>query len=130
VTVLDGSLRSYRSGWAWFWAWALVGCGVALGAVSLGWFASAPAAFVAVLMASRPTIRRSALGLFTGAGALLLFVAWVQRAGPGTTCWRTATASGCDQHLNPVPWLLVGLVLFVGGVVGYARRVRSRVLPG
>jgi hypothetical protein len=49
-------------------------------------------------------------------------VAWVQRDGPGTTCWRTATASGCDQHLNPLPWLLAGAALFVAGFVAHARR--------
>jgi len=52
----------------------------------------------------------------------MLYVAWVQRAGPGTTCWHTATASGCDQHLNPLPWLLAGIAMFVGGIVAYARR--------
>jgi hypothetical protein len=74
-------------------------------------------------MASRPAIRRSAFGLFTGAGALLFLVAWEQRAGPGTTCWHTATASGCDQHLNPLPWLLLGVALFVGGIAAQARRI-------
>jgi hypothetical protein len=72
-------------------------------------------------MASRPAIRRSAFGLLTGAGALLLLVAWLQRTGPGTTCWHTAAASGCDQHLNPLPWLLLGIALFVGGIAAHAR---------
>jgi hypothetical protein len=72
-------------------------------------------------MASRPAVRRSAFGLLTGAGALLLLVAWLQRAGPGTTCWHTATASGCEQHLNPLPWLLLGIALFAGGIAAHAR---------
>jgi hypothetical protein len=90
--------------------------------VSLGVLVLAPAGIVAVLMASRPTIRRSAFGLLSGAGVLLLYVAWVQRAGPGTTCWHTATASGCDQHLNPLPWLLVGIAMFISGIVADARQ--------
>jgi hypothetical protein len=102
--------------------WALLGCAAALGFVSLGVLVLAPVAIVGALMASRPTIRRSAFGLLSGAGILLLYVAWLQRAGPVTTCWRTATASGCDQHLNPLPWLLVGIALFIGGVVAHARR--------
>jgi hypothetical protein len=102
--------------------WALLGCAAALGFVSLGVLVLAPVAIVGALMASRPTIRRSTFGLLSGAGILLLYVAWLQRAGPGTTCWRTATASGCDQHLNPLPWLLVGIALFIGGVVAHARR--------
>ena len=70
----------------------------------------------------RAHVAGSAFGLLTAAGVLLLFVAWLQRAGPGTTCWQTATASGCDQHLNPLPWLVVGLAALVGGIVGHARR--------
>ena len=102
--------------------WALLGCAAALGFVSLGVLVLAPVAIVGALMASRPTIRRSAFGLLSGGGVLLLYVAWLQRAGPGTTCWHTATASGCDQHLNPLPWLLVGIAMFISGIVAHARR--------
>jgi hypothetical protein len=89
---------------------------------SLGLLLLGPVFVAGALMASRPAIRRSALGLLSGAGALLLYVAWVQRAGPGTTCWHTATASGCDEHLNPIPWLLAGVAMLGGGIVGHARR--------
>ncbi len=47
----------------------------------------------------------------------LLFVAYVQRDGPGTTCYRTANSVGCNQHLNPVPWLIVGAVLTAAGLL-------------
>jgi hypothetical protein len=90
--------------------------------VSLGPILVAPVFVIAALVWSRPEIRRSAFGLFSGAGALLLHVAWVQRAGPGTTCWQTQTASGCDQHLDPLPWLIAGIGLFVGGIAAHARR--------
>jgi hypothetical protein len=73
-------------------------------------------------MASKPAIRRSAFGLLTGVGVLLLYVAWVQRAGPGTTCWQTATGSRCDEHLNPLPWLVAGIATFIGGIVGHTRQ--------
>jgi len=50
-------------------------------------------------------------------------VAWVQRDGPGTTCARIPPAGlRCDQHLNPLPWLVIGLALLVAGVVAHARR--------
>lgn len=73
-------------------------------------------------MSRSRTGSRSALGLVAGAGLLSLFVAYVQRDGPGTTCWHAATASGCDQHLNPIPWLVVGIVLVVGAVIAQSRR--------
>src|SRR4051812_25366265 len=69
-----------------------------------------------------PAIRRSAFGFLSGVGVLFLYVAWVQRAGPGTTCWHTATASGCSHHLNPLAWLLLGIGMVITGIVGYASR--------
>lgn len=115
-------LHTHATGWVWFWAWALVGSAAALGAVSLGPLLLVPVAAVAALMAAWPELRHSALGLITGIGTLLLYVAWLQRAGPGTTCWHTAAASGCGQHLNPLPWLVVGIATFAGGIVAHARR--------
>ena len=122
MAALQPMLRAHFADCRWLWAWALVGCAAALGFVSLGLLVLGPVALIGWLMASRPTIRRSAFGLLTGAGVLLLYVAWLQRAGPGTTCWKTARASGCDHHLNPLPWLLVGITLFVGGIVAQTRR--------
>jgi hypothetical protein len=116
------SRRDHLVGCGWFWAWALLGSAVTLGILSLGPILAAPLLVIGWLMASRPAIRRSAFGLLSGAGVLLLYVAWVQRAGPGTTCWQTQTASGCDQHLNPLPWLVAGVVLFVSGVAAHAHR--------
>ena len=100
------TLQAHAADCRWFWMWALVGCLGALGCVSLGVLVLAPVAVAGALMASRPAIRRSAFGLLTGAGCLLLFVAWVQRAGP----------------LNPLPWLVAGVAAFSGGIVGHIRR--------
>jgi hypothetical protein len=84
-----------------------------------------PVAVVGLFLWTRPQARRSAFGLLSGAGALFLYAAWVQRDGPGTTCWRTATASGCDQHLDPLPWLAAGAALVVAGFVAHARGPRA-----
>jgi len=77
------SSRQHVASRAWFWVWALVGVGAALGAVSLGPLLLVPTAAVAALLLSKPTIRRSAYGLVSGVGAILLYIAYVQRAGPG-----------------------------------------------
>jgi hypothetical protein len=114
----------------WFWAWVLVGGGAALGLTALGPLALGPTVIVGLLLATRPAARSSAFGLLTGAGLLLLYVAWVQRAGPGTTCWQTATASGCEEHLNPLPWLTAGLALTAAGFVGDARTRRAGTRGG
>jgi hypothetical protein len=112
--------HSARCGW--FWAWAAVGMLAVLGLVSLGPIVLAAAALAGAALAWSPMARRSALGLLAGVGLLALLVAYIQRDGPGTTCWRTATATGCDQHLNPIPWLVVGVLLIVGAVIAQARR--------
>ena len=108
----------------WFAAWVVVGGAIALGAVSfaLGPLVLIPAAVAAVLLLRRPAARRSAYGAPIGVGLLLLFVAYVNREGPGTTCWDHGTASGCDEHLNPLPWLLLGVAFVVGGFVAYRLR--------
>jgi hypothetical protein len=116
------SSRIHLNGWGWFLVWVLLGAALALGMVSLGPLLLIPVAALGFFLWSRPPASRSAFGLLTGAGLPLLYVAWVQRDGPGTTCWHTATGSGCDSHLNPLPWLVVGAALLVAGVVAQARR--------
>jgi hypothetical protein len=108
----------------WFVVWAAVGAAAALGSVSLGPLVVIPAAVVAVVMLMNPAIRQSAFGLLSGAGVLLLYVAYVQRHGPGTTCWHRGTVTGCDEHLNPIPWLVLGVLFVAAGVVGQAKRGR------
>jgi len=115
---------AHLAGCGWFWIWALVGCAVALAAVSLGPLLLLPTLAAAAFMASRRRIRSSAFGLLTGAGALFLVVAWLQRRGPGEVCWQRGTASGCDQYLNPLPWLAIGIVLVVAGIAAHAVRAR------
>jgi hypothetical protein len=107
--------------------WTGIGAAGALGLVSLGPLALVPAVIAALLMLSRRRLRGSAFGVLSGAGLLLLFVAWVQRHGPGTTCWHTAMGSGCDQHLNPIPWLICGLAFLIAGIA--AHRNRASQLP-
>jgi hypothetical protein len=106
----------------WFAAWIVVGCAFALATVSLGLLVALPVAVLAVVMARRPAALRSAYGALVGVGLLLLFVAYLNREGRGTTCWERGTATGCDGHLNPLPWLLLGLAFVVGGFVAYRLR--------
>jgi hypothetical protein len=105
----------------WFWAWAAVGA-LAMLSFDLGALTALPALLLGVLVLAiddRP--HRSASGFVTGAGLPLLWVAYVQRQGPGTTCWHTASSAGCDQHLNPLPWLIVGITLVLAGLIEQRR---------
>ena len=114
----------------WFWVWAVVGGCLAISFVSVIGFFFLPVAALgafAGLRWGRSSVPRSALGAVTGAGVPFLIVAYVQRKGPGTVCWRTATARGCDEYLDPRPWLALGLVLVLGGIAAFLHaRARRR----
>jgi hypothetical protein len=122
--------ESRATSWLWFVVWLLVGALVAIGLVSLGPLARLRAVLIALALASSSAARRSAWGLISGAGLVSLFVAYVQREGPGTTCWRTATGGGCDEHLDPRPWLVAGVALVLFGVVAQVLVERRRARSG
>ena len=116
--------------WGRFAAWAAAGAALALG--SMSWLGPGPilvpAAVVGiVLLAARHRLHRPAYGLLSGAGLVSLYVAYVQRKGPGTVFWHTATASGGDTYLDPRPWLVAGVVLVAAGSLGFllARGARN-----
>ena len=111
--------------WLWFGAWVLIGAAAAFGVIASGGLLLIPVAPVVALMLRRPEIRRSAFGALSGAGFFLLAVAYLHRDGPGTTCNRLPLGGmRCDEHPNPIPWLVLGILLVVAGVVGDVRATR------
>lgn len=108
VAFSEASRRQMISRSGWFWAWALVGFAGLLSILSfgLGFLLIVPTLLAAAFLASNPSARRSASGLITGFGGTLLFVAWLQRSG---------------EHLNPLPWLLIGIAVFAGGIAAHHR---------
>ena len=58
----------------------------------------------------------------SGVGLLLLFVAY-QRHGPGQYCHTIGTSqfpgTECGDYMNPLPWLMAGIVLVLIGVAGF-----------
>ena len=110
--------------WAGFIVLALIGAGFILGFLTLSVLFVVPIVVAVVVMVVRPNVLKSSFGLMAGAGLVLIYVAYVQRRGPGTVCWQTATASGCEDYLNPWPWLVVGSALVVGGILAHLSRMR------
>jgi len=114
--------------WAWFAAWAGFGCLVSLAATSL-FIALAPFFAAAAIAVAPPAIRRNAFGLLVGAAYIPLWVAWVNRQGPGIVRWHTAMSSGWQTASNPKPWLVAGVTMIAVGVAGQLllhRLVRRR----
>ena len=110
--------------WAGFVLWAMLGAGLVIGFFTLSILFLVPIVIGIAAFAIRPALARSGAGLVTGVGLVSIYVAYVQRRGPGTVCWQTTTAARCEEFLNPWPWLAVGVVLVCVGVVAHVRMMR------
>lgn len=110
---------------AWFVAWLVVGVGIALALSALGFYTVPLACLAAIALLLRHHGGRAAFGALVGMGLLALYVAYVQRSGPGTVSWHTTTASGATQYLDPRPWLVAGLLLVGVGLAGTFWRGRA-----
>jgi amino acid transporter len=115
-----------RSAWLWFAAWVAIGAAYAvalLGAMTIGLFV-APLAVAATVLITRHRRARVGLpGLLSGAGLPLVYVAWLNRDGPGTVCSVTrGGGSSCTDEWSPWPWLTVAVVLVVVGTVAFRLR--------
>jgi len=116
-----------REGWLVFAAWVLAGALVVfslLGAASIGLFI-APLAAVAIWLAFRfGRAGPEMLGMVSGAGAVCLLIAFLNRGTTpcteqGHTLSPGETEAGCGG-LASTPWLVAGLVLVAAGIVAYA----------
>jgi hypothetical protein len=123
--LLPVAARGARAQLPWFFAWVAVGVGVALVVSVIGIFAVPLALLVAVLLIVLHHADRSAFGVLAGMGLLSLYVAYVQRKGPGTVYWHTATSTGSEQYLGPRPWLVAGVLLVAVGVGAFVWRRRG-----
>ena len=86
-----------------------------------------------VLLARRKAPRAALAGLVAGFGFPPLYVAFLNRDGPGQLCSYGGflqTTTTCAQLLNPWPWSAIGLLFIIAGVALFlvaSRRVRSAV---
>lgn len=105
-----------------FLAWLVAGAGLGLGLASIasiGIFVL-PVAIGALvaLLSWRGSRNGSAAGVLTGLGTIPLYIAYLNRSGPGNIC--TAVAGGgqaCGEQWNPWPFLAAGLLLVAGGLI-------------
>lgn len=114
--------------WPWFAAWLVVGVGYGvslLGAASIGLFVLPLPLLATVLLARRPPARAGLPGVVSGVGIPLLYVAYLNRSGPGTVCTTTTGLGGqpvgqsCVDESSPWPWLAVAAILLALGVAAF-----------
>ena len=90
-------------------AWILVGlAGLAsfAGILTIGIFTMPMVYGGAILLLVRPDRTRGVAIMLCALAAPPLFVAWLNRGGPGLVCHSDPTYRvACDTQLNPWPWL-------------------------
>jgi hypothetical protein len=104
-----------------FAGWTLAGAGLCLGVLSaftVG-IVVLPVALLltGVMLVRRRTRNGSALGLVSGAGLVPLYIAYLNRSGPGDVCTQSRTEQHCQQMWSPWPWLAVGVFLALLGII-------------
>ncbi len=123
-------VSSSVSPWAvlvWGVVGALVAFGVA-GLATIGIFLLALAAVLVAVALAVPALRRPSVpGLLLGLSTAPLFIAWLNRGGPGTVCTTTADSTACTDQWSPWPFVAVGVLLAGAGValLVTARRRRA-----
>jgi len=120
----------------WFVAWMFVGAAWSFSLLSVIGVLTILPTIGATLLLGRAGKRRGGAvglpGLAVGAGALPLYVAYLNRGGPGMECHANASGGeDCVERLAPLPWLCVGFALVVLGLVltPALRHLRSRRPP-
>lgn len=77
----------------------------------------------------RPATRSVSLtALPAGAALPLLYVAWLNKGGPGTICTTAGTTTSCEEQWNPWLWILAAglLIAFSAGLVVLTRLVTPK----
>ena len=115
--------------WVWFVAWFFAGslCALAvLGAFTIGIFVLPIAGVAVVFLATRRGATDGIAGLISGLALPVLYVAFLNRDGPGNICKISASSISCTEESSPWPWLLVAAALILTGVVVFITSPRRR----
>jgi hypothetical protein len=108
-----------------FLAWCVIGAALCFGVLSLlsvGAFVLLAALMVCGFLLWALELGWGMAGIISGAGLPLLYLAWLNRGGPGEVCTSTATSSECTDAWSPWPFVVVAVLLLVTGVVVFVRQ--------
>jgi hypothetical protein len=115
----------------WFGVWMLLGAAFALGSISvIGVFLLPAAALLTIVVARTGRSAEGLPGIVSGLGLPLLYVAFLNRAGPDPNyCHPINHGVECTELMNPWPWFAIGAAFVLGGVVLFAYRHRNGDAP-
>lgn len=106
--------------WAYAWWWvvgALVGIGIEA-LLTVGVISLVVAGVLGVVgLRTRSLRNSSAVGVVAGIGASVLYLAWLNRGGPGEICRTSGTTTSCVDAWNPWPFLAAGVLLVAVSVL-------------
>ncbi|MFF1542614.1 hypothetical protein [Streptomyces sp. NPDC058291] len=105
--------------WGWFLGWLAVGAcaGTGLAAIlSFGIVLVLLAAVAAGVLLWRSP-RRTIVGLLAGPAVPLVYIAYLNRGGPGNVCRAAAGGQTCVDEYAPVPFLVGAAVFSCAGVL-------------
>jgi len=107
-----------------FLAWTAVGAGACfalLSLLSIGVYVALPVLAATVLLLRWQRGGDAAMfGAISGAAVVLLYIAYLNRGGPGEVCVTTASSQTCTTEWSPWPWFGAGIALFAAGVAAFA----------
>jgi hypothetical protein len=118
----------------WMYAWwivvgILLGLGTA-GLLTIGLILLPLGVSLALVGILVPVLRnRSAVFLLAGLGLSVLYVAWLNRGGPGAVCEGSGSEISCTEEWSPWPFVVIGVLLVVVPIL-LARALERRDWSG
>jgi len=118
--AVDAPSRARVAAWNYgFWGLvgALLGLGI-IGILTIGIAFLVPGLALAVVGILIPTLKnRSAFAVVGGLAAAPLYLAWLNRGGPGEVCSAVGTGTSCVDEWSPWPFVVVAVALVLGLVL-------------
>ncbi|WP_051274863.1 hypothetical protein [Cellulomonas sp. URHD0024] len=111
-----------------FLGWVLLGVCVGAGfgfPAAIGLVAGVAALLLGGVLVARQGLVPAQWGILTGLSALPFSIAWKNRNWPDASCAPSLPVSRCSTSMSPVPFVVVGVVLVVLGVVLFVRMRRA-----
>lgn len=109
----------------WLLVGALAGLGIA-GILTIGLPLLLLAALLTWIGLRSDTLVRGVAAMPAGLALLALYLAWLNRGGPGDVCRVDAQGTTCDEEWSPWPFVALAVVLLAVSVVAVSRRRSSR----